>query len=262
VRFKIILNIEKHALGNALPLNHQYEQSAVVYKILSYANTDYATWLHDNGFTADSKQFKLFTYSRLFIPQYTIDKQHALLLINSDTVEWYVSFLPEESTEKFIQGVFMNQTFQLGNQRNRVQFRVQSIEVLPSPHFEEEMTFETLSPICIALRNSDGRTDYLSPEDERSKESLLFSLLNRYEAFYGKPYAGTVDFNFEVLNAPKPVLITFKAGTPEESRVKGYMCRFKIKVNGELMKIMYESGIGMKGSQGWGMVKICKKIKD
>ncbi len=256
MRFKIILNIEKLIYGNALPLNYQYEQSAVIYKILSRASENYSDWLHNNGFTLESKQFKLFTYSRLFIPRYTIDKERARIIINSDTVEWYVSFLPEESTEKFVQGVFMNQTFQLGNQKNMVQFRVQNIEVLPSPHFEGEMVFETLSPICIALRNENGKTDYLSPSDVRAKESILSSLLNRYQAFYGKPYSGTLHFVFEVLNTPKPVLITFKAGTPEETKVKGYMCRFKIQINEELMKIMYESGIGMKGSQGWGMVKV------
>lgn len=260
MRFKVTLNIDKQAFGNSIPINYQYEQSAVIYKILSQASTNYATWLHDNGFTVEDKQFKLFTYSRFYIPRYTIDKENALLIINSDTIEWSVSFLPEESTEKFIQGVFMNQTFQLGNKKNKIQCGVKSIEVLPTPPFEDEMTFETLSPICIALRrDEDGRTDYLSPEDPRAKESILHSLLNRYEAFHGKPYSNKIDFDFKVLNKPKPVLITFKAGTLEESKVKGYMCRFDIRLNQKLMKIMYESGIGMKGSQGWGMVKVCSR---
>lgn len=258
MRFKLVLNIEKQAFGNVLPLNYQYEQSAVIYKILSLANEDYSAWLHNNGFTLDFKQFKLFTYSRLFIPQYTIDKRNGRIIINSDTVEWYVSFLPEESTGKFVQGIFMNQTFQLGDKKSIVQFRVQNVEVLPSPQFKKEMTFETLSPICISLREDNGSTTYISPSDERAKESILSSLLNRYQAFYGKPYAGSPDFNFDVLNTPKPVLITFKANTPEETKVKGYMCIFKIKAGEELMKMMYESGVGMKGSQGWGMVRIVK----
>ncbi|WP_321437024.1 CRISPR-associated endoribonuclease Cas6 [uncultured Bacteroides sp.] len=260
MQFKIILNTEKHAFGNALPLNYQYELSAVIYKILSSASEEYASWLHDNGFTLDGKRFKLFTYSRLFIPSYAIDKKRARIIINSDAVEWYVSFLPEESTEKFVQGVFMNQTFQLGNQSDLVQFHVQSIEVLPAPQFEDEMIFETLSPICISQHEDSGKTSYLSPSDEWAEESILSSLLNRYQAFYGIPYAGAQDFRFNVLNTPKSVLITFKANTPEETKVRGYMCRFKIKADKELMKIMYESGVGMKGSQGWGMVKTIQAI--
>ncbi|WP_321517163.1 CRISPR-associated endoribonuclease Cas6 [uncultured Bacteroides sp.] len=255
MRFRLALNVEKHIFGNRLPLNYQYELSGVIYKILSLANAEYATWLHDNGFTFDTKQFKLFTYSRLEIPAYTIEKEFARLRINCDTVEWYISFLPEESTEKFVEGVFMNQAFQLGDCKSKVQFRVQSVQVLPYPQFEKEMTFETLSPICVSLKNSIGKTDYLSPLDERSKESILFSLLNRYHAFYGKPYSGSLDFKFDVLNTPKSTLVTFKAYTQNESKVKGYMCKFRMNADPELMKIAYESGVGMKGSQGWGMVK-------
>ncbi len=256
MRFKIILSTEKHAFGNRLPINYQYELSGVIYKILSSASEDYATWLHDNGFTLDSKQFKLFTYSRLIIPSYTIEKESACIRINSDTVEWYVSFLPEESTVKFVQGVFMNQEFQLGGWKNKVQFRVQNVQVLPNPQFDSEMNFETLSPICISLRNDSGKTEYLSPSDYRSKESILFSLLNRYQAFYGKPYSGNIDFNFDLLSTPKSVLVTYKANTENESKVRGYMCKFRMKANPDLLKLAYECGVGMKGSQGWGMVKL------
>jgi len=255
MRFKITLGIDKKKYGNALPMNHQYELSAVLYKIISQANEAYSTWLHNNGFTVDHKQFKLFTYSRLTLPSYRIDKSRGLFLINSETIEWYVSFLPEESTEKFVQGIFMNQSFQLGNNKHKIECHVQTIEAVGSPQFENEMTFETLSPICIALRNDKGKTDYLSPEAPRSKESILFSLLNKYKAFHGKTYTGDAPFDFQVLTPPRSTLITFKAGTPDESRVRGYMCQFKMKTSAELMKIMYESGIGMKCSQGWGMVK-------
>lgn len=261
MRFKITLNIEKHIFGNSLPFNYQYEQSAVIYKILSMANKEYSEWLHNNGFISDSKQFRLFTYSRLNIPLYEIDKTRGCILIKSNTVDWYVSFLPEESTEKFVQGVFMNQTIQLGNYKNKIQLHVQNIEVLPSPVFETEMMFETLSPICIGLRGENGKTDYLSPNDSRTKEAILFGLISKYHAFYGKPFEGSHDFNFEVLNIPKSTLVTFKAGKPEESKVRGYMCRFRMKADNILMKMMYESGIGMKGSQGWGMVKVINKYK-
>lgn len=114
MRFKLVLQIDKK-YGNRLPFNYQYEQMAVIYKILSLSSESYANWLHDNGFELDGKQFKLFTYSSLIIPSRWLDKEHGCLHINSDTVEWYISFLPEKSTRQFIQGIFMEQTFQLGN---------------------------------------------------------------------------------------------------------------------------------------------------
>ena len=51
MRIKLTLEVNNRAFGNILPINYQYEQSAVIYRILSRANEEYATWLHDNGFS-------------------------------------------------------------------------------------------------------------------------------------------------------------------------------------------------------------------
>lgn len=254
MRFKLVLHIDKK-YGNRLPFNYQYEQMAVIYKILSLSSESYANWLHDNGFELDGKQFKLFTYSSLIIPSRWLDKEHGCLHINSDTVEWYISFLPEKSTRQFIQGIFMEQTFQLGNRQNVVQFKVQSVEMLPALDCEEEAEFRTLSPMCISRREENGKTVYLSPVDPYAKGAILMSLLNRYVAYYGKPYQGILNYDFTVTNVLKSKLITIKADTPQQTRVKGFLCEFRMKAPKELMNIMYESGIAEKGSSGFGMVE-------
>ena len=38
MRFKLILEVNKKAYGNIIPINYQYEQSAAIYKILSYGD--------------------------------------------------------------------------------------------------------------------------------------------------------------------------------------------------------------------------------
>ncbi|MFA6780289.1 MAG: hypothetical protein WCU80_11010 [Paludibacteraceae bacterium] len=71
MRFKLTLQLEKRRYCDLIPLNYQYECSAVIYRILSRSNTDYSQWLHENGFQLENgKQFKLFTFSRLRVPQY------------------------------------------------------------------------------------------------------------------------------------------------------------------------------------------------
>ena len=81
------------------------------------------------------------------------------------------------------------------------------------------------------------------------------SLLNRYVAYYGKPYQGILNYDFTVTNVLKSKLITIKADTPQQTRVKGFLCEFRMKAPKELMNIMYESGIAEKGSSGFGMVE-------
>jgi CRISPR-associated endoribonuclease Cas6 len=36
MRFKLTLTVRKQTFGNVLPINYQYEQSAVIYRILLY----------------------------------------------------------------------------------------------------------------------------------------------------------------------------------------------------------------------------------
>jgi CRISPR-associated endoribonuclease Cas6 len=69
MRFKLTLKVNREVFGDILPLSYQYELSAAIYKILSKADAEYATWLHNNGFELNpQKKFKLFTFSRLRIP--------------------------------------------------------------------------------------------------------------------------------------------------------------------------------------------------
>ena len=44
MKFKITLKIDRK-YGDLLPFNYQYEQSAVIYRILAQADTQYSSWL-------------------------------------------------------------------------------------------------------------------------------------------------------------------------------------------------------------------------
>lgn len=260
MRFKLTLHIEKSAFGNILPIDYQYAQSALIYRILSFGDAKYTNWLHDNGFIQDRKQFKFFNYSPLLIQSYK--RVADRLLILNDTVEWFLTFLPERSTEAFVRGVFADRIFQLGDKQSCVQFRVLSVEALPPTACQPEMTFKALSPMCIIRREEDGRNSYLPPTDPDAARIILYSLKEKYKFWHGHSFEGDLSqYDFQVLDEPKAKLITIKAGTREESKVKGYHCRFKMRLPEELMELMVSTGIGSKGSQGFGMVGIHNKIK-
>ena len=256
MRFKITLEVNASQFGRKLPINYQYELSAAVYRILSYADRNYAEWLHNNGFQSDhgSKNFKLFSFSHLIVPNYGIDKEHQRLLLKCDTVTWFLSFLPQKSTRKFIEGVFKEQVFQVGDQLSKVEFAVRDIEIMPPLEYKETITFQTLSPICITQRVENGNTQYLSPEAPSYPEALLKGLLARYEALNGEIYQGETFCKFDVLSKIKPKLIKIKAGTPAQTFVRGYEFAFSLSLPESLMQIAYEGGLGEKTSLGFGMI--------
>lgn len=263
MRFTITLQ-NTGQYGKCLPINYQYELSAVIYRILASGSEAYAEWLHENGFRLGTgKQFKLFTFSRLELEKFRILRQSNQLELLSDKVAWQISFLPEKSTQKFIEGLFQKRVFEVGNRQSVVQFQVDSIEMLPSPEYTDTMTFESLSPITVSHRLEDGRDAYPQTSEEFSNapwalESLFQNLLDKYKAFYGKPYEGERFFDMMTLTEPKSALVTIKAGTPQETKVRGFLCRLALHCPAELMRIAYESGLGEGNSQGFGCLKVKK----
>lgn len=264
MRFNIALRVNAQKFGRILPLNYQYETSAAIYKILSSADNDFAAWLHDNGFQLpNNKQFKLFTFSRLQIPPkcFRLIKQSNQMELLSDRVSLQISFLPENSTETFIGGIFQNRVFEIGDRKSKVQFEVENIELMQPPAFKETMMYEALSPISVSHYDDNGRQSYPQSPDEFKnapwiREVLLCNLLDKYAAVYGHEFEGNQFLDLMTLSEPKSCLVTIKSGTSEQTRVRGFMCKFALRTSPELQKIAYESGLGSGNSQGFGCLQV------
>ena len=277
MRFKLILNVEKQARGTLLPLNYQYELASAIYKILANADQQYSDWLHKNGFMFENwKKFKLFTFSRFRIRQWKIEKGSDRLQILSDSVEWELSFLPQQATRDFIQGIFLNRMFEIGDSKSSVLFSVREIVLLDPPEFREEMTFRTMSPLCLKEIDSDKRTTvYLSPKDERAPFILFNGLMDKYRmaarkcftdcekaesnltgAVEKEPAFSLDDCKLTLLEEPKSVLVKIKADTPQQTFVRGYMGVLRVRAPKELMRVMYEGGAGSHCSLGFGCLRV------
>lgn len=258
MRFNITLRVNGNAFGRRLPLNYQYELSSAVYRILASKNEEFATWLHENGFkTETGKTFKLFTFSRLFPEKFRLLPQSNQMELLSDIVKWQIGFLPEKSTQQFIEGLFQNWVFEVGNKQTTVQFEMAGVELLSPIAPSETMTFDALSPISVSQKDELKRDCYPKNANEFKtaswiRERLLQNLLDKYEAFHKHPFESDSFFDFKALTEPKSALVTIKAGTPQETKVRGFMCKLTLHCPKELMQIAYECGLGEGNSQGFG----------
>ena len=257
MRFKISLHINHRIFGNRLPINYQYELSAWIYKIIAQGDWQYAEWLHQNGFTEKHRNFKLFVFSNLYSPEIKYDKDR--LIFTSDKASFYLSLLPEKSTEAFIKGIFREQEFSLGDKISKVQFRVQQIEMIPPPHFTDGTVFKTLSPVVVSVGLENRPPQYVSPEEENYGQWIINNLTEKYKSFYQKVFEGDANFTFGLLSPVRSKLIRIKAGTSEETQVRGFVFMFRLQADKELLKVMYDAGMGEKGSMGFGCVECVEK---
>lgn len=254
MRFNINLTLCNSA-QKTIPLNYQYELSSFIYRTIAKGNAEYGNWLHQNGFDVDGKQFRLFAFSNLKIPLKTIDKEKAQLIIKGNSASFEISFLPERSTEEFVKGIFCDQLFTIGDKNCKAEFLVQNIELMSQPNFNQPIVGFAISPICITSKNEDGSLNYVSPDAPTASELIKNNLLNKYNAFYGKPYDKELFFVWKTSDVPKSKLVTIKAGTPQQTKVRGFLCQFSLFTVPELMNIAYNAGVGEKNSMGFGMIE-------
>ena len=123
------------------------------------------------------------------------------------------------------------------------------------------------------MQNEKLRATYLAPDYHNYSELIKENLVKRYVAAHNKVLEGVnytnkheeylVDlpfdidkWDFKVISKPKSKLQTIKSGTEAQTKVRGFVFDFELTAPVELMKFLYYSGIGEKGSLGFGCVGV------
>jgi len=245
-----------------LPINYQYPLSSAIYKILQNADAQYSAFLHEKGY---GKGFKLFTFSDIKCPfQIVADR----LILLSNRIEITVCFHLPKAAETFIKGLFLSQQIDIADRKSKTSFIVEQVESLASPldslsnDDEVDILFRSLSPLVCGLKNDKGQYAFLSPEDTRFEEMLFKNWEEKCKAVFEKEEVANLmaDPLIQVLffkNPPKSRLITIKAGTAAETKIRGFI-NFEINIKGkvEAIQLLLNSGIGLYNAQGMGCVEI------
>jgi CRISPR-associated endoribonuclease Cas6 len=255
---RIRLTLEKPAGGGAvLPINYQYELSAWIYRTIHRSDADFATWLHEQGYSYEGRRFKHFTFSNIKVPQRRIegDRLHVL----SDQVEMQLGFGLPDSMQHFIQGLFQEQRMAIGDRISRADFVVQGVEVLPEPPLSGNTRFRTLSPVCITegIDGDVGRSGtYLGPDHPHYGDLLGENLKRRFASLFPDRPLPEKPVRFTLASEPRSRLVHIKAHTAQETRVRGFAFQGVLTGPEELLRIAYDSGLGEKGSLGFGCVEV------
>lgn len=255
---RIKLFIEQQKPEQIIPINYQYAISSFIYKTIAYGNSDYSKWLHDVGFIKNNKQFKFFNFSPLYIPKYEIHSDRIKILSNK--IELIFSTITIQSVETFVIGLFQKQKFFIKDNTSDAFFAVKYAEQIPEPVFSEYNKFRCLSPMVVSIKtehNGKPSEKYLSPEDDKFKETLIKNIEEKYLAYclnFGYRVSAKSIESIDINSKAKSQLITVKQDRPDQTRVKGFKFDFTIKGNNDMIKLCYETGFGKLCSVGFGFV--------
>lgn len=265
---KFRISLEAVQCGKmTMPVNYQYPLSAWIYKTISHGNHEFARFLHERGFDAGHRSYKLFTFSWFKFAERGFRIEGDRLHLLNEAFSFDISFLAPAAMQHFVAGLFSEQSFTLGDRQSQLPLRVKSIEAMPLPDFETVMHYRTTSPILVSTLEVDARhATYLSPEDPQFGKLIADNLQNK---FFAAVNAGLVDgkleFNevstpgFRLLSEPRSKVMLIKADSPQQTRIRAYHFDFELSIHPVLQQIGYLSGFGEKNSLGLGGVEIVKK---
>ena len=219
-----------------LPLDYGYRLSSAIYRLTS-ADADYAKFLHDCGYGENGRRYKLFTYSPL-IGHHRIEGRQ---IIFNGNIQLEVRSISGRFCEALKSSLLSDGHLKLMD----TLLPVRMTEVYDSPLTLPESDIRTLSPIAVS--SSEGnKTVYYSPAESCWEEMVNTTLYRKFLAAYDTEPPSVA--RLTLTGGPKKVVTKMKG-----IWVTAYHARLHISAHPLVTAFLYETGLGSKNSQGFGM---------
>jgi len=157
MRIKIEFSPQSEKLS--LPIHHNSLIQGFIYSNL---DNIISSRLHNEGVAFGKRQFRFFTYSRLY-GKYSINKE---TIEFTGPLKIHMSSIHEDVLESFVKHLLIKGKIQLGSQ----QCELLRIDVEEKPKFARPIQVKTLSPITVysTLTAGDGRKKNLLLQSYRA----------------------------------------------------------------------------------------------
>jgi CRISPR-associated endoribonuclease Cas6 len=241
-----------------VPVDHQYALMGAIYRLLRCADPDYADALHDVGVRGEAgKRFKPFCFGGLRCARRRLAGDAVWL--GPGRVEWQIGSPDEAFLRAFATGLLGEGSVNVGTEA----LAIDAVRTAPTPDFAEgEARFLCLSPIVASVRRPEsegGGTRYLRPtEGDLFAEAVRGNALSKFRALYGRLPEDdgrglTLQFDLAYL-ARNPHGGTKKV-TINGIEVVGAMAPFTATGSPELLRLIYDAGVGEKNGTGFGTLE-------
>jgi|LSQX01.3.fsa_nt_gb CRISPR-associated endoribonuclease Cas6 len=246
MRFKIELAFQGEL---TLPIHYNHILQGFIYNNIS--DDAFRQFLHDEGFKYERRNFKLFTFSRIF-GNFKMDAGAKTISFTSP-IKLIVSSVLDDFVNDFGSTLLRKDSLILG--KTPVKFT--SLEVEKYQESSEEVTITMLSPMTSYSTvevHGKKKTIYHKPGEEVFNKLVYENLKKKYKSYYGKELPES-DFSLEPVNEKDIKLIIARY---RNFIIKGWTGDYILKAHPEVIGFAYDVGLGSKNAQGFGCFEIRK----
>lgn len=226
----------------SLPLNYNHIVQSIIYRSIG-TMPDYADFLHNEGYSLEKRQYKMFQFSQLSGDYYIQNKQ---IIFKS-----YIVFeirSPEPLLIRLLGESFWNNGIYFGKTLCtdiHMELYDYTIEV-------EELYIQMKTPITVYSTDYEkGKTYYYNPEEEEFYRQINDNFYRKYEAYYGVDPISTLKIQKLDKDLPKKFVTKYQG-----SYITGWYGKYLISGKRKYLDFLYQAGLGSKNSQGFGMFEI------
>lgn len=225
-----------------LPINYNHIIQAVIYRTLSVM-PDYTDFLHNRGYSSGHRQYKMFQFSQLK-GKYRI-KEKSIIFYSFIELEIRS---PEPLLIQLLDGGFRYCGITFGQKSYKnIRTKINDFTVE-----KDELIVKTVTPIVVYSTDSTTKyTVYYSPEDIEFYEEIQNNAYRKYQAYYGVEPDSYVEIK-EASDMTAKKLVTKYQG----SYIEAWYGNFILFGKRKYLDFLYQTGLGSKNSQGFGMFNI------
>lgn len=225
-----------------LPLAYHHIIQGIIYHNLQDIY-DYSSYLHNKGVFYGQRNYKLFTFSLLRGKYHIKNKK----IIFYEDVEFEISspdiFLIQRLAEKISRdGIYYGEQFY---KEIKVYLSDDTIE-------QETIQIQMLSPICVYSSDEQtGKTYYYSPDRVEFCQLINENFFRKYIACYGVVPEEEIKMELCKVTEKDKYVTKYKG-----IYITGWMGNYKLSGKRKYLDFLYQTGLGSKNSQGFGMFEI------
>ncbi|MCI7105585.1 MAG: CRISPR-associated endoribonuclease Cas6 [Lachnobacterium sp.] len=225
-----------------LPINYNHIIQAIIYRALSIM-PDYADFLHESGYMMGNRQYKMFHFGQLK-GKYHIQNKH---IVFESNVEFEI-----RSPEPILINLLAEGFYRNGISFGEFLCHNIQMELYDYTVEEERLLIRMKSPVTVHSTDPFTRKSYYyNPTEPEFYEAVANNFYHKYQAYYGINPSSFIEIT-SVGDSNERKFVTNYQG----SYITGWFSKFYLSGERKYLDFLYQTGLGEKNSQGFGMFEI------